>query len=274
MPQVPIGVSKKVSAYGSEVAKQFSNPSQVVLFRAFRVEERIPRYRQEIVDLPAEEYIRPGWYGDCWHPGKIGEVYQEFFSTGAITDPQQVGDPGGMPLGDFNEAAQDPMDYYATINADPSEGQAGVSAIFNLPRKYTTELGGVSVNYVSVQDATEFLIKVYSYIKQNGLSASDFARSYKWRPIANMLDIFGTVDLEFDPNTGELLSGMEGFHSRAFGDYEDIYTLLPPDVQSAIGIGRWGKDSPLMTKGDTRRRKRQAVIAFVTALTHSPGVLG
>src|SRR5690606_18369540 len=69
-----------------------------VTIRAFRVEEEVPRYKQEVVDLPAEEYIRPGWYGDSWHPAKVGEAYQYFFKTGAITDPYHVSGPGGASL--------------------------------------------------------------------------------------------------------------------------------------------------------------------------------
>src|SRR5690606_6819113 len=63
-----------------------------IVFRAFRVTEEVPRFTREQIELPAEEFIRPGWYGDVWRSENIGKVYEDFFGIGAITDPQQVRD--------------------------------------------------------------------------------------------------------------------------------------------------------------------------------------
>ena len=276
MPHVPVGVQGTAGSFDKKVGELFGR-SRVLTFRAYRVQERIPRYRQEIIDLPIEEYIRPGWYGDCWHPGQIGDVYQEFFGIGAITDATQVGDPAGAPTGSADEEPLDPLSTGDT--GDPVNPQDAMTpgdkapAIFTLPRKTSAQLGGKDVSYTSVKDAVEFLMGVYSYVTQNHMGVDEFIKAYSWRPIASMLDMFGSPDLQYDTN-GDVVSGQEGFHSRAAGDFENIFTLLPPEVSVAIGVQKYGKDSPFITKGDTRRRKRMAVLQYLTALKQSPGILG
>jgi hypothetical protein len=274
LPKVPVGVTKKPSEYGKKVAALLDADTQVS-FRAYRVTERVPRYRSEVVDLPAEEWIRPGWYGDVWHPGTIGKVYREFLGTSSITDPIQVADPAGYGTGD---PANEALDGYEVSNSYGAEGTdefEGSPAIMSIPMKRTTKLNGKDVNYVSVKDGVDFLTQVYSYIKQHGLSAHDFIQSYTWRPIATMYDMFGSASLTYDSKTGKpSKNGVEGFHSRAFGQFEDIFTLLPPDVASAIGASKGSSNSAFATKADTRKKKQDAVLAYISAMKYGQGLLG
>lgn len=274
LPKVPVGVSRKPRDYGKKVAKMFDGKAPVS-FRAFRVAERVPRYRRESVDLPAEEYIRPGWYGDLWHPGNIGKAYREFFGAGAITDPTQISDPAGASTGDPANEAADAFQAASVSNVDTTAGFDDAPAILSIPTKRTTVVGGKEVNYISVMDAVDFLTQVYSYIKQNGHDTQAFIRSYTWRPIATMYDMFGSESLVYDLKTGKpSKTGVEGFHSRAFGDFQNIFTLLPPDVSRAIGASKWGSNSAFAVRADTRKKKRDAVLAYISALRYAQSLLG
>jgi hypothetical protein len=87
--------------------------------------------------------------------------------------------------------------------------------------------------------------------------------------------MFGSESLTYDLVTGKpSRNGVEGFHSRAFGEFEDIFTLLPPDVSRAIGASKWGSNSSFATKADTRKKKRQAVLAYLSALKYAQSLLG
>lgn len=274
MPKVPVGVTKKPSEYGKKVASLLDSNTPTS-FRAYRISERVPRYRSEAVDLPAEEWIRPGWYGDIWHPGTIGTVYQEFLGTSSITDPIQIADPMGQSTGSMGNEATDAFQAASVSNIDTTRGSDDAPAIMALPMKRTATLNGKEVNYVSVADGVDFLTQVYSYIKQHGLSAHNFVQSYTWRPIATMFDMFGSASLTYDSKTGKpSRDGVEGFHSRAFGQFEDIFTLLPPDVSDAIGASRWGKNSAFAVKADTRKKKQDAVLAYIAAIKYGQGLLG
>lgn len=257
LPEVYVGCSLAASVYGEPVTSMFDDPNAIVRFRAFRVSERIPRYKREASDMPAEELIRPGWYGDCWHPGKIGEVYQEFFGIGSITDPVRVTDPEG------------PAGIYPT-------GTDNVQPVMMLPDKTTTLKDGTVVNQVSVKDAVEFLTRVYSYVKKNNLNVADFIHSYTWRPIMSMPEVMGSHNLQFEVNGRSMRAkyGREGFHSRSFGDYEDVFLLVPPEVDEVLGIRRSSNDNLFALKGDTRRAKRRAVQEYLTALFYSSATLG
>ena len=257
LPEVYVGCTLAASVYGPEVQGMFDDPNALVRFRAFRVYERIPRYVSQAADLPVEELIRPGWYGDCWHPGKIGEVYQQFFGIGAITDPSTINDPEG-PAGSY------------------PNGTDKVKPVIVLPDKTTTLSDGTVVNKVSVKDAVDFLVGVYSYVKHNNLNVADFIHAYTWRPVMNMTEMFGESNLEFRVNGRYMVptGGKEGFHSRAFGDYEDVFLLVPPEVDEVLGIKRDDASNLFSLKGDTRRAKRAAVQAYLAALFYSSATLG
>lgn len=256
--RVPIGLNLPASAYGDDVVALIGNATQIVTFRAFEVSEEVPRYRREIVDLPAEEYIRPGWYGDCWRPSAIGEVYQQFFQTGAITDEQQVTDVAGASIGVPSQKAIDAL----------AESASGLD--FDDPRTTTTALLTLDKDS-SIQQSVGFLVQTYSYVKQGGLDIEDFIRTYTWRPIASMVDMFGTSDLTLSKDGQSVLQGIEGFHSRAFGPYDDLFGLVTSDIETVLGLGR---SSRAAQQGDTRKRKQDAVKEYVAALQFSRAILG
>lgn len=256
--RVPVGLALPASVYGSDVAAFIGDPNTVVEFRAFNVKESVPRYRKETVDLPAEEYIRPGWYGDIWHPSQIGQAYQSFFGTGSITDEQQVDAGGLLYFGATTEAAHVAL----------QEAQKAIDA--DDPAAHGPGLLAVDTDS-SVQSAVAFLVQTYSFVKVQGLDTDDFIRNYTWRPIATMVDLFGTTDLALDENGHAVVQGIEGFHSRAFGPYDDLFGLTTPDIENVVGIKR---GSTAAMKADIRWRRQRAVQEYVSQLQFARAILG
>lgn len=255
---VPIGVAQAASAYGPDVATLVGQPDAIVTFRAYRIGEEVPRYRKKTVDLPAEEYIRPGWYGDIWHPSQIGQAYNQFFQTGAITDPQQISDPGGASTGAQNQNAEDAL-ANAANGVDFQDPRTQAPAVLSLDQNS------------SIQDAVGFLVQTYSYVKLGNLDVDEFIRSYVWRPIASMVDMFGTQDLQLSNDGQVVVQGIEGMHSRAFGPYANLFGLTTPDIESIVGIQR---GSTAAQRVDVRGRKQQAVREYAASISFARAILG
>ncbi|MFH1918439.1 MAG: hypothetical protein ABIP48_00935, partial [Planctomycetota bacterium] len=62
---------------------------------------------------------------------------------------------------------------------------------------------------------------------------------------------------------GKVAEGFEGFFSRAFGDYKDLFLLVDDEVSSIIGVQR-GEDAS--ARLDIRRERRLRSIAYVTEI--------
>jgi hypothetical protein len=258
--KAPVGFSRPAKDYGKEVVAIVGDPDLIVRFRAYDVTEEKTSSTVERVDLPPEEYIRPGWYGDCWHPSKISEVYYDFFSTGAITEPQQVQNFDGTS-GNVSHTTSDAAESYGNMVND------------NDPEKFTKDMK-IALTLTkdsNIQQAVALLVLTYSVIKQGGFSADEFIRTYTWRPIATMLDMFGTSDLILDAEGKNVVSGVEGFHSRAFGPYENLFGLVTEDLSSIVGIKKGSSQSKKM---DTRLLKFQAALAYAAQLRLSRAILG
>lgn len=248
----------EASTFGPEVEEITGDPDRLVKFRAYRVTEEVPRYRQEDVFIPIEEYIRPGWYGDLWTTSKIGQVYNDFLGIGSITDAQTIVGPAGEAKNQVSEQQQQALEEQAMAedSEDPRKDAPGALAL---------DEGA------TVQAAVEFLWLTYSYIKQQELDVEEFIRAYTWRPVATMLDMFGTFDLEFTSNGERVLNGTEGFHSKAFGPYDNLFGLVGPQVEDILGIK---KGDQAAQKADTRKEKLRRVQEYVAALRFSRAILG
>ena len=254
---VVVGTTQPASNYGLNVVQLVGSQTIPVMFRAYKITESISTYSRVTVDLPAEEYIRPGWYGDCWHPSLIGQVYQAFFNTGSITD-QQIVTQGNTSLSVAYAAAQAALaQAQKALDADdPAAWAAGLM---------TLDQGS------SIQDSVAFLVQLYSKVKLSGADVNDFVSSYTWRPIATMVDLFGTSDLMLDPTGHSVVQGVEGFHSRAFGQFSDLYGLVTSNIENVLGLKR---NSTAAQKGDVRKRKQDAVLLYVSALSYARAILG
>jgi hypothetical protein len=255
--KVSIAEAKKASEFGPDVSSLMGDPDLVVMFNAYRVTEEIARSKSTGIDLPPEEYIRPGWYGDCWHPSKISEVYYDFFNTGSIAEPIQVQNTDGSQDGLVSSDAS------STITSALSGDMGKVSTKQSVQLSLTQDS--------SIENAVAYLALTYSVIKQAGFNTDAFIQSYCWRPIATMLDMFGTYDLQFSSDGERVLRGVEGFHSRAAGPYENLFGIIVPNIEEIVGVKR---GSPQSQKADKRKAKREKVLAYTARLRVSRAILG
>lgn len=256
---VQIGFNAIASNYGPDIVELVGDSNLPVTFYAYEVTEDVPRTKKQTVELPPEEYIRPGWYGDCWHPAKIAEVYYNFFATGSITEPTAIQSPDGQNMDGLT-------------SSDASQTLADMVGNDNPVALARDQLIQLSLTKdANIEQAVAYLVLTYSVIKQAGFDPEQFIRSYTWRPIATLLDMFGTSDLLLSPDGNQVVQGVEGFHSRAFGPYEDLFGLVTPDIESVVGINR---GSTQAQKADTRKRKYERVLDYVASIRLSRAILG
>lgn len=243
----PITGERTASQRVSRIA---GSSSREISFRAYKILEEVPTFRLEDTLIPPEEFIRPGWYGDVWSPPKVGEAYRKFFGIGSITDPQAVLSPQGAA---FSQVEEELSQAYE----EASDAVSAEDARLKAPPLLSIEKG------TTIQQAVEFLTLVYSHMRLENMDVDEFIRSYTWRPSATMLDMFGSTDLtwSFDGSTAE--TGVEGFHSRAFGPHDDLFGLSTPDVETVLGVPR---GTPTAQFLDRRKEKREAVEAYRNAI--------
>lgn len=248
--QAVVGKLVRLSEASPTLARKIGDKE--VTFRAFRIKEAIPRYRRDKVDLPAEEAIRPGWYDDVWHPSKIGLAYQHFFQTGSITDATQVADADGAkgPV-DVDKDARDRLAEDASGRKVGDQTEGLTPALLSLDQD------------ASIEQAVDYLLAVFAYISENNLNLQKFMDAYTWRPIASIPDLFGTSDLELDDRGIEVVKGIEGIHSRAFGPYTDLFGLVTPEVETVLGAS---KTSQARRLTDVRGPRHAAVLAYREAV--------
>jgi hypothetical protein len=320
-----------------------------VLVGAFELREKILRRFKEKVDLPIEEAIKAPWIWPGWCNPQINETYMQFFGTTGITDI------AGVNAADENAFFLDADDVDVVMQEEMLVAQ-GVGTKKKksgpLPRDVRAQEMKAAKQYQktvllgdterTVENSVDFLVRAYSFVKIANADVGDFLRSYGWRPIATMVDILGSADLEikkvtkkvaktkkqrvlkrkagrtligtaggFDvvnkdmsggvigkehvggipiyerygaiygtryvnclvDQTGYEVSGKEGFHSRAFGDVEDLFGLVSPTVQTVLKLDKMGKRK-VAERMDVRKRRREVVRNYVEELTGSRGLLG
>ncbi len=273
-----------------------------VTFRAYRLKERLGLYQRTTADLPAEDLTFPPWYGEHYRSQNIGALYSYFFGTGSIVDPTVIVDPTGRSArysdgGDASGASEagDPVSVGetepVTLPEEPPELLDSTSSeVTGDPGVVEPVTLGEVEQRGSIEEATATLVDAYSRIKRNRFDVDDFLRSYTWRRVASLVDMFGTANLEIDDD-GEVVQGIEGFHSRAFGDFDDLrqltrtvdgervptilgLTTTDEDEADGAAADRAFRDTERARRLDTRREKRLAVLRYVHAVLATRGILG
>lgn len=291
----------------------------LVRFEAFRITEEVGVYGREVVDLPPEEITFPPWYGEQYRSSRIGGLYSYFFGTGAITDPTTFLAPSSYELPPSEvEVTEENVERSTTIQfaeameeslrngfrriQERIQGGSGPQPEFgNRPEVAGQDVGvpgeredddRVKVSEVPSRSqiglAIDQVIRAYSVARLNGFDVNEFLRAYTWRPIATAVDILGTANLEIDDN-GEVRRGVEGFHSRAFGDFDDLRTLVGPGdgdrPRRILGLStepdetradsaRASKESQISARLDTRKEKRLPVLRYLYGLMAQRGIVG
>lgn len=264
--KVAVATPKTARQHGMAVEAYVGSATEVVTFRAYEIQEEVPNYRRTKIDMPAEKYIQPGWYGECWNTKGVGEVYGQFFGVGSICDPIAVGEeqtelaPQHVEYdGKTSTVYVDQLDAtekgYLTADQDLDQ----LRSLLNLP------------SGSSIAQAVEFLVLLYSYTKKQPLDVEEFIYSYTWRPIASMVDLFGSQNLALDSEGHEVVRGIEGFHSRAFGNWDDLFGLVPPQVESILDMK---KATMQAAKADVRGRRWRAIYEYAGRLGLAHAVIG
>lgn len=311
--RVPVGIEQVAAAYGPEVVAMVgsggldvaASSSVLVSFRAFQIVEELGSYVAEDVELPPEELTFPPWYGEHYRTNQIGGLYSYFFGVGAITDPTViVGSTSAQRFGAEQGARTLWMQFeqsLAPLNAvvardgqmpqpgtsgspsAPGGGALGPAGVSNDPQAASV-LGKVDLRS-TIKLAIEEIVRAYSMTRLQHFDTPQFVQNYTWRPIASMVDMLGTSDLEISDD-GLVSAGREGFHSRAFGSYDDLRQLVSggegPLPQRVLGLttnpreistDESEKDAKIAARLDTRKEKRGAVYLYLYALSASRGVI-
>ena len=243
--------------------------------RGYEIVESVTAWRKVMSDLPIEDAIALPWIWDGWKNPKVTKTYREMFGTSAITD-----------VGGFTAP---------TMSSGGKRSYAGVDLVLS------------SSETPTVESSVDDLVRGYSFSKANGMDMGEFLRVYSWRPVATMVDMFGEDGLKIVKKDvkktvrvrqrvrakaeagkspahgyrvvtrevtvpGYEVQGKEGFHSRAFGDEEDLFGLVNPTVHRVLGLSR--RRTKVAARMDVRKRRRAVVRAYVADLVESRGLLG
>ena len=310
--RVLVGVEQSAFSYGPEVVALVGGAGTqraedtLVEFRAFRVVEEVGAYERRVVDLPAEDLVFPPWYGEHYRSNRIGGLYQFYFGTGSIVDPLSIIEPQTQvtnnPGTDGVSASGEPVDLSMRPEGSPAISSpeqappAGESQIIEANGQQVGPPGTDSPGVIedvearsTIENAIEDVVRAYSLVRQRRFDVNEFIRAYTWRPIASITDLFGTANLQINED-GVVERGREGFHSRAFGDFDDLRQLVrnvegrPRSIlgltvrdSTAEGGGtdaRAQRDAVISADLDTRKEKRLPVFRYLHALLASRGILG
>jgi hypothetical protein len=304
--RVLVGVEKPAFEYGPEVVALVGGggtqnaENTLVQFRAFRIQERVGAYERHFIDLPAEELVFPPWYGEHYRTHKIGGLYQYFFGTGSIVDPLSIIEPSNTSVVNpgTGETVQRPERDRELADTDvaPTDGSSTVGDVGGGDSIGEPSTPGETPQTIeeiealsTIENAIEGIVRAYSVVRHRRFDVNEFIRAYTWRPVADMTDMFGTANLEIN-DEGRVERGVEGFHSRAFGDFDDLrqlvrnvegrpssilgLTIRDPDQGSASDRNRAQRDATIAARLDTRKEKRLQVFRYLHALLASRGILG
>jgi hypothetical protein len=171
---------------------------------------------------------------------------------------------------------------------------AGTASVESVPGgdKYTVVAG-------SVEETIDGLSIVYGMMKDRDAEIWNFIREFTTRPIASLIEVLGSANLKFLPNglIKDAATMTEGFHSRAYGDYNvevqrpkrvgdtviaggDALGNLMPGISNPAAylrpgvIGKKQRYSKLKPELDPRGRSRARVHAYVAELKVSRGMMG
>ena len=234
------------------------------------------------VDRPFEELVRPSWFAPVYantHTSPSGEkegigpdFYMPMFGTGSIVDDQEItevaaGDTITMDVSAAMLGNDETAVNTTTLSTDPTVGNQSVKKL---------KAARVTVQrQVSIAKAVDFLAAQYGMLRSNGHDVEKFISNYTWRPVATMEDVLGSPGLQWSPaaeplaTASELHTGTaprEGFHSRAFGPYEDgeLLTEMDPSSQYQRLNSKQAKATDL--SADPRKKRWERVIAYVEEL--------
>lgn len=234
------------------------------VFRSVVIHEEIEVL---VTDLaPVEEIIRPSWFSTSYANAKIGpKIYTPFFGTTSIIDDLKF--TGLIPdsltsVDDVEGTTYDPKKSFQEIQKAETDKQ-----------KLRTQL--------SIEKAINVISYFYGLVRTGGKDIDQFIREYTQRPIATMVDMLGTPDLNITYNAKgapTITKGKPGFHSLALDwlaiDKGNLTGLLDDPDKQLPRINGTGKKEPISPVYDIRKEKLDMVDSYIDALRKGPGLRG
>jgi len=161
---------------------------------AYEVSEQYMRRYKEKVDLPIEEAIKAPWIWSGWSNPQVNETYMQFFGTTGITDVAGVN-----AAEDIDTVMREESLYTKGTGTKKKKSKPLPQDVRENEKKEAKQyqkavlLGDTER---TVENSVDFLVRAYSFVKIHNADVGDFLRSYGWRPVATMVDILGSADLE------------------------------------------------------------------------------
>lgn len=198
-----------------------------------------------LASIPIEEVLRPTWFSSNYSNLKIGEqIYDKFFGCGSVVDELVYKNAQGLSIQGGGKNRFDTLDKL-------TKSQDLVGDIENLSQTNLTQIP-------SMESAIDVLAFQYGEVIKQGLDVNRFVDDYTKRPIATMVDVLGSEDLQLTPvgNDLKVVSGTLGFHSVAVSGYGDLIGLLSdPSLPLANRV-----EKSTLPKGIDPRPERKAAV--------------
>jgi len=218
------GTLIRVPKSGTDIVKATADDGSTdpIAWTSIMIVEDVTSKRTKL--LPIEEILRPGWFSPHYSNLYIGDkIYNPYFGTGAITDQIVFSSPNGLSIQGVG-AERDAVLKVLQGTADET------SLVDKVSRLSQTHLFDIP----DVETAVNILAYQYGEIRRQGLDVHKFINDYTYRPIATLVDIFGTQDLEYeqDGNKLKLKTGTPGFHSTSIAPFGNLLGLVDnPDIE-------------------------------------------
>ncbi len=216
--------------------------------------------------VPVEEIIRPTWFSAKYSNPKIGkDIYGPFFGTTSIIDNLAftglVPDTLFVPDNPDGES-YDPQTKFKDIKKDLQDKDKTRSRL-------------------SIERAVNVIAYFYGLVRTQGKDIDKFVNEFTARPIATMLDIFGTPDLAISysgKGVPTISKGSPGFHSLSLDPTAikqgGLAGLLSDPDKQIPRINNSGDKAPISPVYDVRAEKLEQVRAYMAALANGPGIKG
>lgn len=272
-----LDVSKGGKSLGKfKVARVLSAVESIDMPEAVVVEAVQNVYTKRQEEVPAEDALFPPWMCPIYANDRIGpDFYQDLLQIGSVCDDVEL--PGYSPSSGVS---------VPTASAAQSSGAA--AAARDLFRAGDTDGGKAAksaARTTSVSAAVDELVAEYARLKESGGDFQEFYKAYSWRPVATLRQVLGAHDFDLStlPTTQPLYVGQmlpegpssvvqkaEGFHSRAFGPYDNMEYLDHPATPYPGSVEARKVDPA----ADPRGKRYRAVLAYVAVLKADRGLRG
>lgn len=213
-----------------------------------------------------ESIMHPSWISDAYQNENIGKrIYQKFFGVDSIVDEIAF---TGLAAGNFLSNGRGKV-----VDANDFTNEKDLDAAISDFAKDAQER--------SIERAVNFLAFIYGLVRSEGRDIDAFLRAYNHRPIASLVDVLGSPDLEIaisPDGSVKATKGTLGFHSLAVHQAavlsKDLTGLLTdPDTQMNR-LGGAGARKAVPKGYDVRWEKRERVIRYLEKLMEGPAFGG